>query len=398
MKSLLRLLGVRDTVRVTRRSKNLKGHVILTNYHGRHERGIHGFDPGMKVDGLEKALQHITVKKSEFIWNEIAIPNQDCIRGIVESSTRQTYEDINREIRDSSFGKLLVETAWLPDLDGNLQKPGELALDDLPESFIRDEKLADQLRMKKNEVAQLAEKIGVNQRTIQLARRLEKHPEQMEIFEEFLSQKTEGRGAEFPVGAVSNPERRKIRVAQQYEAAPEKKYGIAERSVRTTTSEIDPRTYMKNQYTNEHGQLICQICKREMPFKKRDGEYYFEAVEALSRDYFPREFAPQFLALCPLCAARYKEFVSRDEDAMKSLHNDLIASDKPEVPLTLGEWKTSLRFVLSHWRDMKTILQESQSQLVVAERSDNSSEQDQEDTAAASLRHAEARYPEEEIV
>ena len=398
LKSLLRDLDVRDTVRVTRLPKNLKGHVILTNYHGRHERGMHGFDPGMKVDGLKKALQHITVKKSEFIWNEIAIPNQDCIRGIVESSTRQTYEDSNKEDRYSSFGKLLIETAWLPDLEGNLYKPGDLVLNDLPESFIRDEKLAGQLRMKKNDVAQLAEMIGVNQRTIQLARQLEKHPEQMEIFEEFLSRKTEGRAAEFPVGAVSNPERRKIKVAQQYEAAPEKKYRIAERSARITASEIEPRTYMKNQYTNEDGQLICQICQREMPFRKRDGEHYFETVEALSRDYFPREFGPQFLALCPLCAARYKEFVRRDEDAMKSLHHALRASDKPEVPLTLGDWETSLRFVPGHWRDMKTILQETQSQLVVAERSDTSSEQDQEDTAAASLRHAEARYPEEEIL
>ena len=398
VKSLLRNLGVRDTVRVTRRSKDLKGHVNLKNYHGRHERGIYGFDPDMKVDGLEEALQYLTVKKSQFIWNEIAIPNQDCIRGIVESSTRQTYADSHKEIWDSNFGKLLIETAWLPDLDGNLQKPGELALDDLPESFIRDEKLAGQLRMKKNDVAQLAEKIGVNQRTIQLARQLEKHPEQMEKFEKFLSQKTEAPGAEFPEGAVSNPERRKIRVAEQYEAAPEKKYGVVERSARTTTSEIDPRTYMKNRYTNEDGQLICQIGKREMPFKKRDGEHYFETVEALSRDYFPKELAPQFLALCPLCAARYKEFVRRDEDAMKSLHNALRASDKPEVPLALGEWKTSLRFVPAHWRDMKTILQLTQSELVVAERCDAWSEQDQEHLAAASLRHAERRYPDEEIV
>ena len=47
-----------------------------------------------------------------------------------------------------------------------------------------------------------------------------------------------------------------------------------------------------------------------MPFKKRDGEYYFESVEALSKAYFLKEREPQFLALCLLCAAMYKEFSS----------------------------------------------------------------------------------------
>ena len=82
-----------------------------------------------------------------------------------------------------------------------------------------------------------------------------------------------------------------------------------------------------------------------MPFKKRDSEYYFEAVEALSGDYFHKEHEAQFLALCPECAARYKEFVKREETNLNQLHHTLLASDKPEVSLKLGELETSLRFV-----------------------------------------------------
>ena len=102
--------------------------------------------------------------------------------------------------------------------------------------------------------------------------------------------------------------------------------------------------------------MICQICKEEMPFKKRDGEYYFEAVEALSKDYLPKEYEAQFLALCPVCAARYKEFVKNGESTMEKLHRALKNSDGLEVPLRLGEWETSLRFVEIHRQDMKTIL------------------------------------------
>ena len=50
---------------------------------------------------------------------------------------------------------------WLPDSDGNMHKPEELGLDDLPESFKRDEKLANELGMKKDVVAKLAEEVGV---------------------------------------------------------------------------------------------------------------------------------------------------------------------------------------------------------------------------------------------
>jgi len=92
--------------------------------------------------------------------------------------------------------------------------------------------------------------------------------------------------------------------------------------------------------------------------KKRDGEYYFEAVEALSKDYFSREHEAQFLALCPLCAAMYKEFVKLDENAMKNLHQSLKNSEEPDVMLKLGEVETSIRFVERHWQDMRTILQQ----------------------------------------
>ena len=137
--------------------------------------------------------------------------------------------------------------------------------------------------------------------------------------------------------------------------------------------------------------MVCQICKDEMPFMKRDGEHYFEAVEALSRDYFPKEHEDQFLALCPLCAAMYKEFVKRDEDVMKRLYEWLKDSEELELPLTLGQWSASLRFVGTHRQRMKTIL-------AVVDHGDAWTVQDENDLTTASLRYAEGRYPEEDVV
>jgi len=60
--------------------------------------------------------------------------------------------------------------------------------------------------------------------------------------------------------------------------------------------------------------------------------------------------------LCPLCAAMYKEFVKRDEEQEAKLHHVLQNAKGLEVPVKLGYWETSVRFVEIHWRDLKTIL------------------------------------------
>ena len=188
----------------------------------------------------------------------------------------------------------------------------------------------------------------------ELARLKKKDPE---AFKEFIEKKkAKEQKPAFPEKTSNNPDRRQEKVKEQHANAPEKKYEERKRSVRVPQGE-DPKTYLREQYTNDSGEMVCQICKEKMPFKKRDGEYYFEAVRALSKDYFPKEDDPQSIALCPLCEAMYKEFVKRDEDAMKELHLVLKDSDDLEVPLKLGALATSIRFVETHRQDMKTILQ-----------------------------------------
>ena len=62
------------------------------------------------------------------------------------------------------------------------------------------------------------------------------------------------------------------------------------------------------------------------------------------------------MALCPLCVAKYNEFVKHDEGAMESLKNMLMNSEDAEVSLQLGKLSTSIRFVDIHFRDIKTII------------------------------------------
>ena len=174
---------------------------------------------------------------------------------------------------------------------------------------------------------------------------------------------------DFPTASVKNPERRKERVLEQVRNAPEKVYERRDRRERISKDEIeDHRTLLREWYTNDSGEMICQICKEEMPFKKTDGEYYFEAIEALTirlkndelpENHFPKEYEAQYLALCPECAARYDYFARTAQgsvELMKELRDQLMNLDDLEVPVCLGELTTSIRFVESHLHDLKVVL------------------------------------------
>ena len=102
--------------------------------------------------------------------------------------------------------------------------------------------------------------------------------------------------------------------------------------------------------------MVCQICKEEMPFRKRDGAHYFEKKEVLK--YLPKEHEAQYLALCPLCAAKYDEFIKTDDEVMETLKESIINAEGSEIPISFGEEKTSIRFVDAHFQDIQSILRE----------------------------------------
>ncbi|MBD2428757.1 hypothetical protein [Phormidium sp. FACHB-1136] len=184
--------------------------------------------------------------------------------------------------------------------------------------------------------------------------------EEPEIYERLLKRSADQKKRPlFPTRSVDNPEHRQKNLDKQLSVAPRKKYTERPRSTRTTKSRIDPNTWLRSQYTNVSEEMPCQICKDEMPFRKRDGEYYFEAVEIFTGDIaLPQEYEAQYLALCPVCAAKYKEFVKKDRSEMIELRESIISTEDCEIPITLGDTSTSIRFVETHFHDIKHILEE----------------------------------------
>jgi len=72
--------------------------------HGWHKRGIDGFDPDCWVEHLDFAIRNLNENRSLFIWKNIARPLQRQIRGAIEKSSRQTYDNSETEVTLSKIG------------------------------------------------------------------------------------------------------------------------------------------------------------------------------------------------------------------------------------------------------------------------------------------------------
>lgn len=348
--SVLRELGVADQVRMRRGHKGHSGFVTIVESRGFHRRGIDGFDPSLTVHGLQYAVSFPSVAKAAYIWNQIVLPNSKSIRGVVEEAKRKTFDESEKKDLVSEFGKILMDNEWLPHREGGYYRPSELSLENLPDSFVRDANLADRLSMKRAVFARIADELGVRVDDLEC---LKQHYEAFSAWKASLP--LVKHAPEFPERNSRNIERRQERIAEEILTANDKSYETRERTVRMR-GVADPRTWLKTKYTNDEGEMICQICKQEMPFRKRDGDPYFEAVEALNKDLFKKEHESQFLALCPVCAARYKEFVKKDNGQMELLRRSLMEDHNMEIALDLGDLCTTVKFVETHFLDIQTVL------------------------------------------
>lgn len=394
-RTLFEDLGVPDSVRIKKENKDLLGYVSIVTQHGYHQRGIDGFDPNIEVDGLLQAIDDPTPEKSAFIWNHIALPNADCIKGRIEKSTRQDYSNSSSvDVLSNSFGDLLVKNAWLPDIDGNMQKPSEITLEELPQEFVRDEQLASQLGMKKDEMAELADKIGVSEKDIKdfvenkkeymewkadrAKREQSSYPKQdkfapktdsdqidylTEIEKSFnKSGETEVQPHIVDSGRVNNPERRREKIAEEHRdrlnREPSADDGRRE-TYRTLLEGPDPqvREYLFQMYSGE-----CQICGSTFP--ERNGKPFFVASYIVERRKSGAVDTPaNALCLCADHFAKFKHGKSEAGNITTQIENFQTESEggdcEPILYIKLCGEECEIRFKEKHLLDLQELLKSS---------------------------------------
>ena len=364
-------LGVRDKPIHNIRTHPCWGNsndVNLSSSRGWHVRGINGFDPDAMIEGLDHALKSITKEKAIYIWNELLPPLTRFLKGSYLTATRQNFENaLTYTDIDSKMCKMLKDYKWIPSIDGAYYRPADCCVSEFIVELYRNSDLINILNIDETNVKisssnlnesdannQLINEFGISLKDLEFVKN------NLDKFEQWKADICSYKERPvFPARVVLNTERRQGLLGEQLRTSPKKKYETRERSVRTTSGVIDPITWLRSQYTNGSDQMVCQICKEEMPFRKRDRTHYFEKKEVFSRKYLPKEHEAQYLALCPLCAAKYDEFIKTDDDVMAGLRLAIVSAEDCEIPISLGEEKTSIRFVETHYQDLRTIIAES---------------------------------------
>lgn len=285
------------------------------------------------------------------------------------SVLQAVYQFTDRGGPRSSLSQLvyvLREIAWVPQTDGTFVKPRLAIARQLPEGLTVDAgyKWMEAVEFGADEKRRSAEtgvraehrkELGFESED-ELARALEfkslPKDEQERILAEAKQRRVEP--IELPQRPVRNPELRRERVGADVQATPEKTAAARERSVQIGVNEakVEAKAYLRDQYTNTNGQMICQACKDELPFKLATGAYYFEAVELIENSQ--KRYRATYLALCPNHAAAF-QYANAQRNSMTEVIATAVST---EVEIALGGRETTIYFTQTHLADVKACLSE----------------------------------------
>lgn len=199
---------------------------------------------------------------------------------------------------------------------------------------------------------QSARELGfADQRTLERARKFAALPQSVQ--ERVLDEIEKRTATDLPNHEPGNPERRAEKVRQEAAEAPERVVEPRTRAVSVGREEVKQETaeYLREQYTNKDGEMICQICKAPLPFKLADDSYYFEKVEFL--EDLKRRHHQNYLALCPNHAAMYQH-ANDVRDQLRRLFDEQVG---PQLPVTLANTEATIYFTKTHIADLKEVIQ-----------------------------------------
>lgn len=158
---------------------------------------------------------------------------------------------------------------------------------------------------------------------------------------------------ELPENEPKNAELRSKRVGENAIDAPGRETEKRERSVSVNRDAIKAEAvqYLIQQYSNDDQVMICQICQRELPFKRLSGNYYFEAVEFIPE--LELRHYQNYISLCPNHAAMFKH-----SNASKSNLKDLFLGmgSATKMKIDLAHTRQSIYFTEVHKVDFSAVI------------------------------------------
>jgi len=319
------------------------------------------------IKGIQELTRSPSIESSRLIWRAL-------IRADAKVAKARFRPNQQYELRDSDSQLVywLKSTAWIPDCDGAFLPPQEISRTRLRSDFPYDNQngLLDEIEFEHNVQRntedyqrrdRAAKEFGFGGLDVVTDLASAIRDSGLDPTDAIALIRQHAPKPVLPEEQVRNPERRLRGVLEHRENAPDREAVKRERSIQANVQGVvaEAKAYLRAKYTNADGQLVCQVCLDEMPFKLGSGDYYFEAVQVL-RD-LGQHFYENRLALCPTCAAKFQFARSSSDDEVRAA---IIAIDSAtlgsgvSVPLVLAGQPHSINFVDTHLFDLQLVILE----------------------------------------
>lgn len=320
------------------------------------------------IKHIDTLVRTPTKESSRLLWATVTNARPE----VTKARFRPNRQYAVREA-DSQLICWLKDNAWIPDANGHFHRPQDISRDQLPPEFLFDDRngllsaigFEEAIRRQTAEYSRkdlVAREFGFDGlgAATEIANALRESGIDPKTAAALIKQ--HAARPEQPEEEVRNPTRRRKGVMEHRDNAPENSAVRRERSIQPNLPGVvaEAKAYLRAKYTNSHGQMICQACSNEMPFKLRTGEYYFEAVQVLRG--LAQHFYENRLALCPTCAAMY-QFArgSTDEEvraAIVAVDGEEIEA-KVTVSMVLAGEPRMVHFVGTHFFDLQVVIGQS---------------------------------------
>ncbi|MBK5964240.1 hypothetical protein CCR95_09110 [Thiocystis minor] len=315
-------------------------------------------DRDFTIPGLGGILKNQCECLSRLVWKACANPkNQDWTKAIYRNNSSYPLREA-----PSQLAVLLTKSKWIPQKEGGFVRPRDADRDLLPDGFAFDSgwswleaihfgeeisKVSADSRRRREIAKQLGFDDDESLKDAKWFAELDSG-ERSRLKQEYKNR----RQIELPERTPDNSERRVTRVQEQASEAPERLTEQRTRSVSIAREAVKKETdpYLRAQYTNSDGEMICQVCKTALPFKLSDGSHYFEAVEFLPG--LKKRHYQNYLSLCPNHAAMYK-YANGTTEKMRDF---FLAIEANEMDVMLAEEDATIYFTRTHIIDLNALI------------------------------------------
>jgi hypothetical protein len=303
------------------------------------------------------------------LWECLATLPKERAKAVYQCNAQTTPHHMR-----STLAHKLESTPWILDIDGNLRLPHAISADELADGLKPPASggLLDEVGFGLDEAAEALHRMAADTVAAEVGlpsgavlRRLGSmfeglgEAEQMELLAEMEALRSDDWDVD---GSLSDDPQRRIATARELGMdAPARKYETKERSVAVGTGVAiaEAKAYLQGHYRRRDGRVACQACHQPMPFRVGDQDY-FEAVQFLKS--LTAVHHQNRLALCPLCAAKYKHAKKTTDDELRTQLQDHVPNLKEngdtwiDLPVVLAGATHDLRFAVKHALELAGIL------------------------------------------